>query len=603
MGGGGGGDTTTTTTPWSGQQPYLTDLFGEARGLYQSGVGQQYFPGQTVAGFSPQTQLGLDAMTQRALAGSPVERGMQDYIAGTFAQPQIGLGGAAQGAGQYLGQIGAGQQALGAAAQPMDYGQAAGMAGLGQFDPYQQALGGVMVDARGIAAGAPDLAAASQFAGGATAPWSNVLGGMTQFGGLGEAQQFAGMPQAGALPASQQFVSGALEGGPTDVAQAMGAGAGTIDPAAMAQLGATAGGEFLGANPYLDAAAQQIQDRATRQFTEEIAPAIAAQFGGAGRARRGAAGTSGGGIQGDVLTGAAGDVAEQVAGQLASQVYMPAYEAERGRQIQAAGQMGQLGLGGGQLGTDILRTQTGVAGLGGELFGTANAADLARRQLASQQYLGERGLGQQAAQAGGQLGLGGAGLAADLYGTGGQLGISAGQLGLGGAQAGLQNLATQRALGADIFQGGLDRQLQAGLGLQQGGLGGIGALGDLYGAQQSALGRAGALAPTAAGFDYQNIDRLMQAGALTEDQAQRLIDAERARFDFYQQAPGQALQNYANIVYGSPAFSTQATQGPERSRAAGVLGGAMTGAAMGSVVPGIGTLAGGIMGGLGGLFG
>ena len=51
--------------------------------------------------------------------------------------------------------------------------------------------------------------------------------------------------------------------------------AGTLDPAAMAQLGQTAGGEFLGANPYLDAAAQQIQDRATQQFTEEIAPAIA----------------------------------------------------------------------------------------------------------------------------------------------------------------------------------------------------------------------------------------------------------------------------------------------------------------------------------------
>ena len=484
-------------------------------------------------------------MTQRAIGGSPVEQGMQNWLTGTFQQPQIGLGGAAQGAGQYLGQIGAGQQALGAAAQP-------------GANPYEAALGNIY-------GGAPDLGAASQFAGGVTEPWQQALGGMTQFGGLGEAQQFAGTPQAGALPASEQTAERLMQF--------------QNDPAAMAQLGQTAGGGFLGANPYLDQVAQDITGQATQAFTEDIAPAIAAQFGGAGRARRGAAGVSGAGIQGDVLGRAGEETLRGLQGQLASQVYMPAYEAERGRQLQAAGQLGELGLGAGGL-------QAQAAGLGTEQFGALNAADLARRGLASQQYLGERGLGQQAAQAGLQGGLGAGQLASSLYGTGGQLGLGA----LG--------------MGQDFMTGGLDRQLQAGLGLQQGGLGGIGAMGDLYGQQQSALGRAGALAPTAAGLDYQNIDRLMQAGAITEDQAQRLIDAERQRFDFYQQAPWSALGNYANTIYGLPGgYGQTTTQGPSGSRAAGALGGALSGAAAGSVVPGIGTLAGGIIGGLGGLFG
>ena len=511
MGGGGGQTQTQRSEPWAGQQPYLTDLFRQGQGMYQSGIGQQFFPGQTVAPFSPQTQLGLDAMTQRALGGSPVEQGMQDWITGTFQQPQIGLGGAAQGAGQYLGQIGAGQQALLGAAQPMG------------------------------------LDAASQFAGGAVAPWQSALGGMTQFGGLGEAQQFAGTPQAGALPASQQAAERLMQQG--------------VDPQAAATLGQTAGGGFLGSNPYLDQVAGDISQQATQAFTEDIAPAIAAQFGGAGRARRGAAGVSGAGIQGDVLGRAGEETMRNLQSQLASDVYMPAYEAERGRQQQAAMGLGELGLGAGGL-------QAQAAGLGGDLFSRMNQAELGRLGLASQQYLGERGLGQQAAQAGGQLGLGAGQLGADLYGQ------------------------------------GMDRMLQAGLGLQQGGLGGIGALGDLYGQQQSALGRAGALAPTAAGFDYQNIDRLMQAGALTEDQAQRLIDAERERFDFYQQAPWQALGQYGNLIYGLPGgYGTTTQRGPSGSRAAGALGGALSGAAAGSVVPGIGTLAGGILGGLGGLFG
>lgn len=68
-GGGGGGNTTTTTKsdPWSGQQPYLSQQFGQAQNLYNTGqLAPQYYPGQTVAGQSPQTQQAITDLTNQA---------------------------------------------------------------------------------------------------------------------------------------------------------------------------------------------------------------------------------------------------------------------------------------------------------------------------------------------------------------------------------------------------------------------------------------------------------------------------------------------------------------------------------------------------------
>lgn len=74
MSGGGGSQGTSTTTekadPWSGIQPFLTDLYG--RGQTQSNIPQQYYPDSTVTGFAPETEAGLGFMTERALNGSPL---------------------------------------------------------------------------------------------------------------------------------------------------------------------------------------------------------------------------------------------------------------------------------------------------------------------------------------------------------------------------------------------------------------------------------------------------------------------------------------------------------------------------------------------------
>lgn len=93
------------------------------------------------------------------------------------------------------------------------------------------------------------------------------------------------------------------------------------------------------------------------------------------------------------------------------------------------------------------------------------------------------------------------------------------------------------------------------------------------------IGKTGAmLAPTMQTMQQQNIANMMQAGDMTQQQAQALIDAEVGRHQFYQQAPWQALGGYANALYGLPSgYGTTTAPGPESNRLAGAAGGAMTG--------------------------
>lgn len=74
MGGKGGGSTTTVqkADPWSGQQPYLSEVFRQAAQLYHTGqLSPDYYPGQTVAGQSDWTTQALEMQAERAQNGSP----------------------------------------------------------------------------------------------------------------------------------------------------------------------------------------------------------------------------------------------------------------------------------------------------------------------------------------------------------------------------------------------------------------------------------------------------------------------------------------------------------------------------------------------------
>lgn len=109
FGGGGSKSTPQTTTqstsssPWSAQQPYLKEIFSEAQNQYQSDT-PQYFPGQTVAPFSPETEQAQAAIYNRATTGSPLmlagNQSMLDTIQGRYLDPSTnpGLQGAIEAA-------------------------------------------------------------------------------------------------------------------------------------------------------------------------------------------------------------------------------------------------------------------------------------------------------------------------------------------------------------------------------------------------------------------------------------------------------------------------------------------------------------------------
>ena len=88
------GSTTTTTKsePWSGQQPFLTTGFESIKNNYiNPATGKvdgsnlpNYYPGQTIATDSPETQAALAARTGRALYGSPLTSAAQGELTKTL---------------------------------------------------------------------------------------------------------------------------------------------------------------------------------------------------------------------------------------------------------------------------------------------------------------------------------------------------------------------------------------------------------------------------------------------------------------------------------------------------------------------------------------
>ena len=90
----GGGSTQTsqtTTEPWPVQQGYLKTGFAEAE---QNVLGRplEYFPESTVIPFAPESTAALGATTSRAIQGSPLLGGAQEYtgdvLSGKYIDPR-----------------------------------------------------------------------------------------------------------------------------------------------------------------------------------------------------------------------------------------------------------------------------------------------------------------------------------------------------------------------------------------------------------------------------------------------------------------------------------------------------------------------------------
>jgi hypothetical protein len=94
--------------------------------------------------------------------------------------------------------------------------------------------------------------------------------------------------------------------------------------------------------------------------------------------------------------------------------------------------------------------------------------------------------------------------------------------------------------------------------------------------QQAMIGAA----PTLAGADYEDINKMLQLGQVAEGYQETAIADAVNRFNFAQQAPYQKLQSYLSGAYGAPS-GMQVSQPVYRNQFGNVLGGAITGAALG----------------------
>jgi hypothetical protein len=74
---------TTTTEPPTFIRPFMEYGAQQSRALYETG-GPDYYPGNTVVPFAPQTEAALGMTEQRALQGSPVVGAAQNYATNTL---------------------------------------------------------------------------------------------------------------------------------------------------------------------------------------------------------------------------------------------------------------------------------------------------------------------------------------------------------------------------------------------------------------------------------------------------------------------------------------------------------------------------------------
>lgn len=125
---------------------------------------------------------------------------------------------------------------------------------------------------------------------------------------------------------------------------------------------------------------------------------------------------------------------------------------------------------------------------------------------------------------------------------------------------------------------------------------------DTYNQERTRQQQSLAFAPQIAGLDYQNLDRLMNVGAMRQGQGQAELGDAQARHDFEQNLPYQKLAQFMGLISGN--YGGTMSMPSYSNPAAGALGGAAAGASIGTtIMPGWGTAGGAALGGLLGLFG
>lgn len=147
-------------------------------------------------------------------------------------------------------------------------------------------------------------------------------------------------------------------------------------------------------------------------------------------------------------------------------------------------------------------------------------------------------------------------------------------------------LATQNQLASEFGRGGRDVEASQGLRAQQLGNLATNIYGGAYDAERNRMQGVLPFAQSLANQDYTDINALRDVGGQVEGLAGQ-----------YANAPGTALDQYLARVRGTDYGSTQTSRTTQpRNGLAGALGGAAAGTA---ILPGIGTVIGGLLGGFG----
>lgn len=214
-------------------------------------------------------------------------------------------------------------------------------------------------------------------------------------GQAGALQRFSGQNVPGQTPQQAAAFQGLLgQQDPSQQQLEAFRGLGTSPDIDVSGLQATAQGDFLNANPFLNETFGRGAEALTDVFNTQIRPGIDARFARSGRTGSPASDFA----QSEATT----QIGKQLSG-LASDIFGGNFQQERGRQFQAQGLLPQFGLGqaGQQFGQDLSRF--GAAGqLSGQGFGRAGSIFDAASGLSSQD-LQRFGLG--LGQAGQQFGM------------------------------------------------------------------------------------------------------------------------------------------------------------------------------------------------------
>ncbi len=375
MGGSSGQTTTQKSEPWEGQKPYIQEGYKEAQDLYNKGPAQ-YFQGSTVAGFSPETNNALSAITRQGMGGQQQRAGAQDAL------DRFSGGG--------LGDW-----------QTVDNLRNLGTTNNYANNPVTSRLGSMSMNGSGLgAAAAGRIGDVAQNGGGIGNYTQGQLGGIASNGGnvggysqstVGDITQTGGGSNSQIRNDTYDLITGAAQ---------------NANPA-FAQLQSTANGAYLGGNPHLDQMYGKAAQGLTRQFAEGVSPGLDSAASRAGR--------YGSGMHANVKD-AAGQSFGQSLGDLATSIYGGNYGQERQNQLAAANSLGSQYLQGqglrastagqsadqasrdaqlrlaatgqisGDMSGDLARKMQATGQIAGDMSG-----DVSRRLAASQQLTGAEG--------------------------------------------------------------------------------------------------------------------------------------------------------------------------------------------------------------------